>query len=101
MTKIGLNIIEHELEQAQALPMVKVLQSGAKRLCSQCKACALIDICGGGYMPHRYKADNGFENPSIYCRDLEHLIRHVRGRVLDSLPDSLQDRLFREGRVVA
>jgi uncharacterized protein len=99
ITKIGYNILEDDLELAQNLPMVKVLQGGAKSLCSTCKACPLIDICGGGYMPHRYSAENGFDNPSVYCRDLERLIRHIRYRVLEALPDSIHEQLAREGRV--
>jgi uncharacterized protein len=101
ITKIGYNIVNHELEQAQMLPMVKILQGGAKKLCSKCTACELIDICGGGYMPHRYSAENGFDNPSVYCRDLEKLIRHIRERVIESFPSAFQDQLFREGRIVA
>ncbi|MFJ5836698.1 hypothetical protein ACIQGO_07990 [Streptomyces shenzhenensis] len=34
---------------------------------------------GGGYLPHRFSAADGYRNPSVYCADLEYLIRHVQG----------------------
>ncbi|MGW0577104.1 hypothetical protein ACWD25_14270 [Streptomyces sp. NPDC002920] len=36
-------------------------------------------VCGGGHLPHRFGAGRGYRNPSVYCADLEHLIRHVQG----------------------
>jgi hypothetical protein len=39
--------------------------------------CALHDICGGGYLPHRYGAGREFQNPSIHCKDLWRLITHI------------------------
>ncbi len=41
-----------------------------------------MPVCGAGHYPHRYRSGNGFANPSVYCRDLEHLIHHIRGRVV-------------------
>jgi len=50
-------------------------------LCATCRACHLVNLCGGGYVPHRYKPGNGFDNPSIYCGDLAFLIRHIQDRL--------------------
>jgi uncharacterized protein len=57
------------------------------RLCRQCLSCPVKDICGGGYLPHRYHKENGFNNPSVYCHDLLKLITHIQTRVLDQIPD--------------
>jgi uncharacterized protein len=27
---------------------------------------------------HRYRPDNGFANPSVYCQDLFRIISHIR-----------------------
>ena len=43
-----------------------------------CRACPERDTCGGGYLPHRYSADRGFDNPSVWCADLLALFAHVR-----------------------
>ncbi len=52
-------------------------QSGVADLCATCKECPIVGVCGGGYIPHRYSANNGFNNPSVYCRDLTFIIEHV------------------------
>lgn len=52
-------------------------------LCASCRSCDVVDVCGGGSVPHRYGA-NGFTNPTIYCREMRALIRHVQRRI-DSL----------------
>jgi uncharacterized protein len=41
----------------------------------------VVAVCGGGNYAHRYRADVGFRNPSVYCADLYRLIRHVAERI--------------------
>lgn len=50
-----------------------------------CKACSLYTICGGGYMPHRWKSQTGFSNPSVHCNDLYDVITHIHTRVVKDL----------------
>jgi len=91
ITKLGANVLRHEFDTAYAYPMIQTLQRGAPMLCATCQACELRDVCGGGYMPHRYSTERGFDNPSVYCADLEKLIRHIRRRTLAALgPEVLQ-----------
>lgn len=49
-------------------------------LSSICQACAVVDICGGGSVPHRFGAES-FANPTVYCGEMKALIAHVRGRL--------------------
>jgi uncharacterized protein len=42
-------------------------------------------VCGAGLYPHRYRPGTGFANPSVYCRDLFRLIKHVQHAVSDDL----------------
>jgi uncharacterized protein len=51
------------------------------RLSPACRDCRVVDICGGGLRAHRYRADNGFDNPSVYCADLLAVITHIASRV--------------------
>ena len=53
-------------------------------LCAKCRTCDVVDVCGGGSVPHRYGL-NGFKNPTIYCKEMRALIRHVQVRVAESL----------------
>lgn len=53
-------------------------------LCASCRSCDVVDVCGGGSVPHRYGL-NGFKNPTIYCKEMRTLIRHVQARIADSL----------------
>lgn len=53
-------------------------------LCASCRSCDVVDVCGGGSVPHRYGL-NGFKNPTIYCKEMRALIRHVQARIADSL----------------
>jgi uncharacterized protein len=38
-------------------------------LADDCKDCQLLDVCGGGMPLYRWKTDNRYDNPSVYCND--------------------------------
>jgi uncharacterized protein len=50
-----------------------------------CRRCPEFEVCGGGQVTHRYRPENGFDNPSVYCEDLKLLIGHIRRRALSEL----------------
>jgi uncharacterized protein len=74
----GLNVTEHALNAALSHPTMVASQLGLAGLSPACLACPVRDVCGGGYYPHRYRAGDGFRNPSVYCRDLLALITAIR-----------------------
>jgi uncharacterized protein len=37
-----------------------------------------MNACGGGYLPHRYSRQNGYNNPSIYCDDLYAMFENMQ-----------------------
>ncbi|MET9294772.1 FxsB family cyclophane-forming radical SAM/SPASM peptide maturase [Streptomyces sp. NPDC003077] len=83
----GLDVFRNTFDEALAHPGMAARQQGAEGLGEQCRACALVEVCGGGNYAHRYRADgSGFRNPSVYCADLERLIRHIAAR-LDATVD--------------
>lgn len=53
-------------------------------LCRQCQACSIVEICGGGSLPHRFGAD-GFNHPTVYCREMLALVKHARIRLAELL----------------
>ncbi|MGW4330995.1 FxsB family cyclophane-forming radical SAM/SPASM peptide maturase [Nocardia sp. NPDC004573] len=71
-------------------PGVVARQIGAAALSETCLSCSLQNICGGGDYVHRYHADTGFLNPSVYCSDLAALIRHISARLDGDLQKAMR-----------
>lgn len=84
-TELGLNVFDHDFDEVALDLRVRSRQLGAGGLCRTCRECSLVEVCGGGYLPHRYAGGGSFDNPSIYCADLMRIIDHIRGRVLREL----------------
>ena len=79
---MGLHITSSSFDDALDHPTTIARQIGAAALSEQCRACEVMEICGGGLYPHRYRRGAGFRNPSVYCDDLLRVITYVRDRVL-------------------
>jgi len=77
-THLGYNVRDVRFDQVALHNMVQFRRLGLEALADTCRSCRLVDICGGGYLPNRYKAETGFRNPSIYCHDLQKLITSIR-----------------------
>lgn len=91
-----LHIGAHDFDRAAADPGFAAERAGLVGLCGQCRGCPIVDICGGGLRAHRYRPDNGFDNPSCYCADLKFLIDHVRERLTSGVT-MLRTRLGQGG----
>jgi uncharacterized protein len=76
-TKIGVDVYRNSFDEVAGLAEIRSRQVGIEALCKTCKDCPIVNICGGGYLPHRYSSDNGFDNPSVYCSDLKMIINHI------------------------
>ncbi len=53
-------------------------------LAEVCQSCDIVDICGGGALPHRFNKD-GFINPTVYCEEMKRLINHIKSRLKELL----------------
>jgi uncharacterized protein len=42
-----------------------------------CLSCPELNICGGGMALHRWRDNNSYDNPSVYCADQKYLINHI------------------------
>jgi len=91
-TKQNLNILSDSFEDAFKKPLVATYIQNEKHLCEKCKICPILEMCGGGYLPHRYSSLNNFDNPSVYCRDLIKLIAGIQSLVIRELPEELKTR---------
>ncbi len=49
-----------------------------------CRSCPELQVCGGGMTLHRWRDDNGYNNPSIYCADQKLLIGQVRKELAEA-----------------
>ena len=88
-TKGDANVINTTFDEALETPLAQMYQLSHKNLPQKCKKCPISEICGGGYLPHRYSSENGFNNPSIFCFDLVKLITHIQNKVIGNLPSAL------------
>jgi uncharacterized protein len=82
---MGLHVSSNGFDDALDHPTTVARQVGAEALSPQCQACDVMEICGGGLYPHRFRNGTGFRNPSVYCDDLLRVITHVRDRVVADL----------------
>jgi uncharacterized protein len=79
--QLGLDVFHHGLDDVLAHPAIAARQRGREVLSATCRACRHVEVCGGGYLPHRWGRGAAFDNPSVYCTDLQSLI----GRISDHL----------------
>jgi len=73
----GLNLFDHAIDIVGQHPGIVAREQGISGLCQTCQECPVVSSCGGGLYTHRHRAQNGFDNPSVYCTDLLALISHV------------------------
>lgn len=87
MTRTGLDVRSCDVEKIWEIPLYQIGIHNQELLSDSCLSCAYRRICGGGYLPHRYRHDTGFSNPSIYCADLLAVLAHIRQRMIADLAD--------------
>ena len=68
-------------------------------LAATCQSCPVVDVCGGGSVPHRYSSE-GFANPTIYCREMLALIARAKERLTASVANEQHARSARGGAEV-
>ena len=76
-TATGLSLASSPLSELETVPAVVALSNKAPLAAGKCIDCDLFSVCGGGYLPHRYSEAAGFDRESVYCEDLQILIRHI------------------------
>jgi uncharacterized protein len=79
MAATGLNVMDHDFAELEGLHRSVVFDG--MPLPAGCRACPERETCAGGYLPHRYSAERGFDNPSAWCADLLKLFGHIRMRL--------------------
>ncbi|MFF3248431.1 radical SAM/SPASM protein FxsB, inactivated metallohydrolase extension form [Streptomyces sp. NPDC002870] len=76
----GFDVFTHAFDDVAAHPGVRARQLGLEGVSETCRQCPVVRSCGGGLYTHRYSSGNAFDNTSVYCTDLEALIRGIEQR---------------------
>lgn len=85
-THTGLHVARDGFDDALDHPGFVARQLGTDALAPVCQACDLVTVCGGGHYVHRFRDGQGFANPSVYCAELDALIRHIAARLHAAVP---------------
>jgi uncharacterized protein len=82
ITRMGLNIRDAsfvDILRSNTMHRTAIFEGMPKP--TACRHCHESSTCSGGYLPHRYSAARGFDNPSVWCADFLKLFAHVRERM--------------------
>lgn len=84
-THTGLNVFEDTIDDLRGTPVFVACLAADAALPDVCRACELLDVCGGGYLPHRFGRGRKFHNESVHCLDLKTVLRHVQAVIRQDL----------------
>jgi uncharacterized protein len=94
MAETGLNVLTNGFDDLDPYgTMVGRMVHEGVGLCDTCRRCPHVAICGGGYLPHRWSKDRGFDNPSAWCGDIQALLEGLEKRCGPMLP-TMADRCW-------
>ncbi|WLD23306.1 radical SAM protein [Flavobacterium dauae] len=91
-TKNNLNIRNNQLDDVFDSDLIKLYYYSNTYLPKKCLACPIQNICGGGYIPHRYSSSAGFNNPTIYCDDILKLVTHIQNILIDEMNHEIKEK---------
>lgn len=92
-TRNTLNVFRNEIAEIEKCELFKEYYFSHERLSDKCLKCPIQNVCGGGYLGHRFSAEKRFNNPSIYCNDLMKLITHIQNDIVRRLPTNVLNQL--------
>lgn len=93
ITRNGFNVHHNEIGDLFLTDIFQIYYHSHDFVNEQCLNCPIFDICGGGFLGNRFSNHNGFDNPTIYCKDMVSLITHLRNDLLSSLPHEIANEL--------
>jgi uncharacterized protein len=79
----GLGLQDHSLDD-----YLRDTKERFPQACGTCKACPVLPVCGGGYLPHRFDGV-GYDNPTVYCGVLYDLIAHIQSYLQGVTPQDI------------
>ena len=79
------SLFTHAIDEIRNEPRWKAARDASINLCGKCRQCKFMNACGGGYLPHRFSRNNGYDNPSVYCDGLYATYQHIQSVLEDHL----------------
>jgi uncharacterized protein len=77
-TTTKFNIFDHAIDEVRNEPRWRAARDASINLCEKCRNCKFMSACGGGYLPHRFSKQDGYDNPSVYCDDLYSMLENMQ-----------------------
>ena len=85
MGSSGIAVDAHSFDALEsASPWVHKVTTQGVPLPSDCEDCRYERVCAGGALPHRYSKARGFDNPSIWCRDIQTVLDRIDAAVCEA-----------------
>lgn len=100
LARTGMTIFETSIEDFYGSEAYRSQGQQSWSLCDTCQSCRFSVQCGGGYLPSRWSAVNGFDNPSANCESLFRIFEHCESRLSDRIA-GLLDRIRLQQGVLA
>jgi uncharacterized protein len=72
------SVLEHSLHDVVNNSEFEAYHVAQNPSSAVCRSCPDFPICGGGMPAHRWRKENGFDNPSVFCSDQRFLIDRMR-----------------------
>ncbi len=86
-TRTNYNVFKTEFDEIFDDWKVKLYHDAHLNICDTCASCPVHSVCGGGLVSHRFSRKDGFNNPSVYCKDLMRIITHIQNDFVSSMPE--------------
>jgi uncharacterized protein len=80
-TSSPLNVLTDDLDVIRDDPLWQELWNASLDLAPVCRSCPWERSCGGGHIASRWSNERRFDNPSVYCLDLQTILGHMWERV--------------------
>lgn len=84
-TNTNVNLYKNDIQEILNDPTWVEAYRASINLPDDCMSCKYKNVCGGGYLIHRYSHKKRYNNPSIYCKDLKVIYSHIYKRLISDL----------------
>ena len=96
ITRNNINVHTHQIEDIFEDPLFEVYYDSHTLVAEKCMNCPVYDFCGGGFLGNRYAYRNGFDNPTLYCKDIIKLVTFIQNDFINELPPETVNKLSLE-----
>jgi len=84
-TASALNIHSNEIQDIEQDPLWREVLNASLDLAAPCRSCQYRYACGGGHIATRWSNERRFDNPSVYCSDIQEIFGHIWGALSPGL----------------